>query len=249
MSTLETGQCCEDAKHVFFWTKWETYPNQGHQPEDRTALDRKQEGSGNKMLKRNSTRCFGKLVAASAVLLPCFCVSLGWAQEELSSHGRRTRSSFEMIAPYVPSPPEIVEKMLELAQVDSHDRVYDLGSGDGRIVIMAVQKFGAQAVGIELDEKLYEESSKRIAELGLEQRAKIIHGNMFDSYIRPATVVTLYLLTSVNERLRPVLEKQLRPGTRIVSHDFQVPGWKPEKVVKAQSDNRISHTLYLYVRP
>ncbi len=201
------------------------------------------------MLRVKSARRLGKLAATMAGLLVCLFPSLTCAQEEPSPSGQKTRSNFETIAPYVPTPPEIVGKMLELAQVDTHDHVYDLGSGDGRIVIMAAQKFGAQAVGIELNEKLFEESSKRIADLGLEKRAKIIHANMFESYIRPATVVTLYLLTSVNERLRPVLEKQLRPGTRIVSHDFQVPGWKPEKVVKAQSENGISHTLYLYVRP
>jgi SAM-dependent methyltransferase len=155
----------------------------------------------------------------------------------------------DRLAPYVPTPMSVVEKMLELAQVDKYDRVYDLGSGDGRIVIMAAQKFGAEAVGVELDDDLFKESSARIAELGLGKRAKILHENMYEVSLRPATVVTLYLLTSVNERLRPILERHLRPGARVVTHDFQVPGWKPEKTVQVISEAGVSHTLYLYVRP
>ena len=155
------------------------------------------------------------------------------------------------IVPFVPTPPEVVERMLELAKVDRHDTVYDLGSGDGRIVIMAAQKFGARAVGVELDDELFQKSSARIAELGLEKRAKIMHGNFLDADVRPATVVTLYLLTSVNEQVRPLLEKQLRPGTRVVSHDFEMhgQGWEPKKVERMTLENGIEHTIYLYVRP
>ncbi len=172
---------------------------------------------------------------------------LVWAQAP--AEGRRARNNIERVAPYVPSPPEVVEKMLELAKVDKSDVVYDLGSGDGRIVIMAAQKFGARSVGIELDPKLYEESSKKISELGLSSRAKILYENFFEVNLRPASVVTLYLLTIVNERLRPKLEKELRPGTRVVSHDFEVRGWTPDKVEKVTSNNGIEHTVYLYIRP
>jgi len=157
--------------------------------------------------------------------------------------------SNDKLAPFVPTPLDVVEKMLELAQVDKYDRVYDLGSGDGRIVITAAQKFGAEAVGVELDDDLFKKSSARITELGLEKSAKILHANMYTVSLRPATVVTLYLLTSVNERLRPILERDLRSGARVVSHDFQVTGWKPEKTVQVTSEHGISHTLYLYVRP
>lgn len=155
----------------------------------------------------------------------------------------------DRLAPYVPSPMSVVEVMLKLARVDSYDRVYDLGSGDGRIVIMAAQKFGAEAVGVELDEKLASESSDRIAELGLQKRAKILHANMYEVDLRRATVVTLYLLTSVNERLKPIMEKSLRKGARVVCHDFKIPGWEPEKTVEVISDSGVSHTIYLYVRP
>ncbi len=139
--------------------------------------------------------------------------------------------------------------MLEIAQVGPEDVVYDLGSGDGRIVIMAAQKFGAHAVGVELDADLFKKSSTQIAELDLEGRAKILHENMFEVNVRRATVVTLYLLTSVNERLRPILEKQLRSGARVVSHDFQMPGWQAEKTEDVMTKAGVSHRIYLYVRP
>jgi len=155
----------------------------------------------------------------------------------------------EHIVPYVPTPMAVVQKMLEVAKVQPDDVVYDLGSGDGRIVIMAAQKFGARAVGVELNSDLYEKSSRRIRELGLQDRAQIIHENMFEVNVRHATVVTLYLLTSVNERLRPMLERQLRSGARIVSHDFQVPGWQPAQTVEVTSENGVSSKIFLYIRP
>ncbi|MBZ5515549.1 MAG: class I SAM-dependent methyltransferase [Acidobacteriia bacterium] len=155
----------------------------------------------------------------------------------------------DRLAPFVPTPQNVVEAMLKLANVDKYDRVYDLGSGDGRIVITAAQEFKAEAVGVELDDDLYKQSTAKIAELGLQKRAKILHANMYNVSLRMATVVTLYLLTSVNERLKPILERDLRPGARVVTHDFQIPGWTPEKSEIVISDFGVSHTLYLYVRP
>jgi SAM-dependent methyltransferase len=152
-------------------------------------------------------------------------------------------------APYVPTPQDIVDKMLELAKVTSDDVVYDLGSGDGRIVITAAQKLGAHAVGVEINPGLYRQSSDRIKELGLDDRAHIMCEDMFDVSLSRATVVTLYLLSSFNEKLRPKLEKQLHPGARIVCHDFHIPGWDPDKVIDVVSKNGIPHKLYLYVRP
>ena len=151
--------------------------------------------------------------------------------------------------PYVPTPANVVDAMLSIANVGPRDYVIDLGSGDGRIVITAAQKFNAEAVGVELDDDLYKQSSARIAELGLQKRAKILHANMYHVSLRMATVVTLYLLTSVNERLKPILERDLRPGARVVTHDFLIPGWTSEKSEMVFDDNGISHTLYLYVRP
>lgn len=200
------------------------------------------------MLTHKSLANFRNFVVTVLALVCCSGLVVLRGQNSSTSKDGRDRKSVDQVVPYVPTPPDVVEKMLELAHVTSNDVVYDLGSGDGRIVIMAAQKFGAHAVGIELDPKLYEESSKKIEELKLEKQAKIIHDDMFESNFHPATVVTLYLLTLVNERLRPVLEKQLRPGTRVVSHDFEIHGWKPEKVVQVTSSNGLSHTLYLYIR-
>lgn len=186
----------------------------------------------------------------SAVALLLFVASRAGFAQAVTSFGEGPPGSYlERIVPYVPTPQDIVEKMLELANVQPDDVVYDLGSGDGRIVITAAQKFGARAVGVELDPDLYKQSSDRIKELGLEGQAQVLHENMFSVNVHRATVVTLYLLTAVNEKLRPMLEKQLRPGARIVSHDFQVPGWEPEKTIDVLSKNGISHKLYLYVRP
>ncbi len=196
--------------------------------------------------KSKSENRMSKLALLVGVALS-FTSLLG--QEQAPSESRRPHSNIERVVPFVPTPMEIVEKMLVMAKVDKTDVVYDLGSGDGRVVIMAAKKFGARAVGVELDPKLYEDSSKKVADLGLSDRAKILYGNFFDTNVHPATVVTLYLLTVVNERLRPKLEKELRPGARIVSHDFEVRGWTPDKIDKVTSDNGISHTLYLYVRP
>jgi tRNA G37 N-methylase Trm5 len=153
--------------------------------------------------------------------------------------------------PYVPTPQEVVDKMLELAKVTSDDVVYDLGSGDGRFVITAAQKYGAHAVGVEVNPDLYRQSSARIKELKLDDRARIICEDMFsvDVTVHRATVVVLYLLTSFNAKLRPKLERELRSGTRIVSHDFQVPGWDPDQTVEVTSRYGISHKIYLYVRP
>lgn len=178
-----------------------------------------------------------------------FLIAIGVIEGSIQVYAGQEHSGLERVVPYVPTPLDVAEKMLRLAGVSRTDRVYDLGSGDGRIVILAAQKFGAEALGVELDGELYKQSSARIAELGLEKRARILHENMFEINLRPATVVSLYLLTIVNERLRPILEKQLRSGARVVSHDFQVPGWTPDRVEEAVSENGISHKLYLYIRP
>jgi SAM-dependent methyltransferase len=155
----------------------------------------------------------------------------------------------QKVVPFVPTPMKVVERMLELAKVSRNDVVYDLGSGDGRIVIMAAQKFGAHAVGVELDPKLFRESSARIQKLGLGKRAKIIYGNMFEVNVHPATVMTLYLLPSVNDQIEPMLDKELRSGTRVVSHDFSMNGWDPVKTEQVTDEYGGHHTLYLYIRP
>jgi len=190
---------------------------------------------------------FALFAVVPALLL--FCQTAASQSVPLTPSQTDAGKYLEHVVPYVPTPMAVVQKMLGVAKVQPDDVVYDLGSGDGRIVIMAAQKFGAHAVGVELNSDLYEKSSRRIQELGLQDRAQIIHENMFEVNVRHATVVTLYLLTSVNERLRPMLERQLRSGARIVSHDFQVPGWQPAQTVEVLSENRVTSKIFLYIRP
>jgi len=151
----------------------------------------------------------------------------------------------ENLAPYIPSPQIVVDKMLEAGRVKPGETVYDLGSGDGRIVITAVQKFKAKAVGIELSPELSRSTTEKIRSLGLQDKAKIMQGSMLRMDMSPADVVTLYLLTSSNDILKPILEKQLKGGARVVSHDFEFRGWKPVDIVKVEADGR-NHTIYVY---
>lgn len=149
------------------------------------------------------------------------------------------------LAPFVGSPPEVVTEMLELAELKRGEMLYDLGCGDGRIIFEAVQKFGAKAVGVELNEGRYKECVRKVREASLEGQVQIIHGDLMDINLKRADVVTLYLLTSANEKIKPNLERDLRRGARVVSHDFQVSGWKATKV-KELKETWGSHTLYLY---
>lgn len=151
------------------------------------------------------------------------------------------------LAPFVPSPLEVVRAMLSIAKLEKGETLFDLGSGDGRIVIMAAQDFDAKAVGVELNETRARETRERVSALRLNDQVQIIQGNALEVDISPADVVTLYLTTSANEKLRPKMEKELRSGTRIVSHDFRIPGW--EAVTTEQVlDYAEVHMIHLYVR-
>jgi ubiquinone/menaquinone biosynthesis C-methylase UbiE len=151
----------------------------------------------------------------------------------------------DILAPDFPSPQEVVERMLELAHLKPGEMLYDLGSGDGRIVITAARKFRARAVGVELSPELCKIASGRVKALGLDGLARIVHANLLKVDLRPADVVTIYLLTASNELLRPNLERDLKPGARVVSHDFEIRGWKPSVVQKVESEGR-PRTIYLY---
>lgn len=132
--------------------------------------------------------------------------------------------------PYVPTPMETVRKMLDLGRVDKKDMLYDLGCGDGRIVVTAAKERGARGVGIDLNPKRIEEANANAKEAGVSDRVKFMVGDLFEADFSPATVVTLYLLPAVNLKLRPQLWRQLRPGTRVVSHSFDMgDDWPPEK--------------------
>jgi SAM-dependent methyltransferase len=147
-------------------------------------------------------------------------------------------------APYIPTPPATVTAMLKLAGVGPGDTVYDLGSGDGRIVIAAAKEFGAHGVGIEIDEALIEQSKANAEKAGVANLVRFERGDLFDADIHDATVVTLFLLSSVNLRLKPKLLRELQPGTRVVSQTFQMGDWKPE----AQA-NVVGGILYLWRIP
>jgi protein-L-isoaspartate O-methyltransferase len=153
-------------------------------------------------------------------------------------------SPAENLGPNIPTPQGIVERMLDMAHVKAGETVYDLGSGDGRVLITAVQKFGARAVGIEIDPDLCEKAKRRVQSLGLEDKISIVHGSALRTDLRPADVVTMYFLTLSNEKLRPNLEK-MKPGTRVVSFQFPIHGWK---ALQAQIVNvsNVDRTIYLY---
>lgn len=148
------------------------------------------------------------------------------------------------LAPHVPTSEDVVRKMLELAELKSGEHLYDLGSGDGRIIIMAAKDFGATTVGVELREDLVKYTRNKIAELGLNGRVKVIHGDLLKADIKDANVVTLYLTTSANEKVAPKLESELRPRTRVVSYCFRMPSWEPTKIMNLET-----RTIYLYTLP
>jgi protein-L-isoaspartate O-methyltransferase len=151
------------------------------------------------------------------------------------------------LAPFVTSPQRVVDRMLEMAAPKPTEIVYDLGCGDARVLITAAQRFNARAVGIELDEKLVARATERIAQMSLQDRVTIVQGDLLQADLSGADVVILYLLTLSNEQLRPRLEKMLRPGSRVVSYSYTIPGWKPAKVDK--TDEQHGHMIYLYEMP
>ncbi|HEY9631966.1 MAG TPA: class I SAM-dependent methyltransferase [Coleofasciculaceae cyanobacterium] len=152
--------------------------------------------------------------------------------------------------PYVPTPNEVVIEMLKLANVTGDDILYDLGSGDGRIPITAAQKFGTRGIGVEINPKLVEESRANAEKAGVADRVKFLQQDLFKTDLSDATVVTLFLMSHVNLKLRPKLIGELKPGTRIVSHTFHLGEWKPERVVQVQELNSTrAATLYYWVVP
>jgi precorrin-6B methylase 2 len=148
---------------------------------------------------------------------------------------------------FVPTPQEVVDKMLEMAKVTKNDVVYDLGCGDGRIVVTAAKKYGCKAVGFDVDPERIKESRDNVAKNDVGKLASIKQEDIFTLDLSKASVITLYLLPRLNVKLIPQLEK-LKPGSRIVSHDFDMKGVKPTKVEKVTGNGR-EHTVYLWVTP
>jgi len=152
----------------------------------------------------------------------------------------------ESLAPYVPTPQAVVDRMLALAEVTSKDVVYDLGCGDGRIVITAAQKFGARGVGVDIDPERIEESRENAKKAGVTNLVSFKVQDATKVDVSPASVVTLYLLSSSNLKLRPILTRQLKPGSRIISHAFSMGDWEPFRTDTFQDDNGYTRTLYLW---
>jgi SAM-dependent methyltransferase len=153
-------------------------------------------------------------------------------------------SEIKKDVPYVPTRQNVVEAMLNLAKVTKDDVVYDLGCGDGRIVITSAKLYGTNGVGVDIDPERIKEANENAKTENVTEKVTFIEGDLFKQDFSKATVVTLYLLPEVNERLRPILLKQLKPGTRIVSHAFRMGNWKPEQTITI--DNTM---LYLWTVP
>ena len=150
------------------------------------------------------------------------------------------------LAPYVATPPDVVERMLRLANVGPQDVVFDLGCGDGRVVITAAQKFGARGVGVDIDPMLIAQATARAAAAGVQSRVSFRVQDALTVDVSPATVVTLYLLAASNVKLRPTLMQQLRPGARIVSHNFPIGDWEPDVVDNFTDAGGKKRTVYLW---
>jgi len=153
------------------------------------------------------------------------------------------------LAPYVNSPEHAIEKMLDMASLKRGETLYDLGCGDGRILIAAAERYKVNAVGIEISEHLAKRAAENVKKAGLQDRVKVVHGNFMQTDLRQANVVTLYLATTANESLRPNLERYLRPNTRVVSYDYPIPGWKAINTSETEGLHGATHTIYLYEVP
>jgi len=166
----------------------------------------------------------------------------------LSLFGQDRDKPPERAAPYYPTPKIVVERMLKLGELKKGETLYDLGSGDGRIVITAAQSFGARAIGVELDKGLVAQSRLRIGQLKLTSLASVIEGDLFEQDYADADLLTVYLLPVTNIRLSPVLEKKMKRGARVVCHDFEFTEWNPEKTEVMEDEEGRSHTLFFYRR-
>jgi precorrin-6B methylase 2 len=148
--------------------------------------------------------------------------------------------------PFVPTPPEVIDRMLELARVSRTDMLYDLGSGDGRIVIQAAKRYGVKAVGIEIDSELVRKAQSNALKEKVQHLVEFRAQDALTVDVSQATVVTLYMLPEFNAKLRPILDRQLKRGARVVSHDFEIQGWVPDRVEKVKGDLVHDHTILLF---
>lgn len=154
--------------------------------------------------------------------------------------------SFNITVPYVPTPIEVIREMLKIAELKKNEILMDLGCGDGRVLVVAAKEFNAYAIGVELRKDLVDRAINNIKKNKVEDKVLVINGSYFDISLSPANVIFLYLLTSVNEKLKPKIMAETNKGTRIVSHDFEIVGWNPIKIKEFQNGSR-THKIYLYV--
>jgi predicted O-methyltransferase YrrM len=166
----------------------------------------------------------------------------------LSAPAQSTTETKPLDVPYVPTHEKVVAEMLRVANVRKDDVLYDLGSGDGRIVITAARQFGTRGTGIDIDPARVRDAHENARRAGVADKVKFVQGDIFDARISDATVVTLYLLPAVNMRLRPKLLSELRPGTRIVSHNYDMGDWAPEETIRVKTPAG-DHTVYYWVVP
>ena len=176
------------------------------------------------------------------LLLPVFLMAAAFSAGPAAAQIPKDKQ----LAPYVATPQVVVDRMLELAGVTKDDVVYDLGCGDGRIPITAAKRYGARAVGVDIDPARIKESRANARAAGVEHLVTFVRQDATLVDVSPATVVTLYLLSGSNMKLRPILTKQLRPGARIVSHSFNMEDWKPDQMAFVDEANGVKHLLYLW---
>ncbi len=148
--------------------------------------------------------------------------------------------------PFVPTPPEVIDRMLEMARVNSNDVIYDLGSGDGRILIQAAKRYGVRGVGIEIDADLVRAAQNNAFREKVDHLVEFREQDALTVDVSQASVVTLYMLPEFNAKLRPILDRQLKPGSRVVSHDFPIEGWVPDRVERLKGDFLHDHTIFLF---
>jgi len=197
------------------------------------------------MRNRSLAKCSARLVAAGLLAAVALIAQPLAARSPVHSIGQPVQSPArtpDVI--FVPTPDTVVQAMLDVANVTSSDVVYDLGCGDGRIVITAAKEYGARGIGIDIDPQRISEARANAEKAGVTDRVKFLEQDLFETDFHEATVVTLYLLPSLNVKLRPKLWKELKPGTRIVSHAFDMGDWKPEQEIDV--DGR---TVYLWTVP
>jgi precorrin-6B methylase 2 len=189
------------------------------------------------------------LVRATMVVVLCGMVTPALLGQQTAEESKaKANETREPDVIFVPTPQEVVDKMLELVAVKKTDLVYDLGCGDGRIVVTAAKKYGCKAVGFDVDPKRIKESKANVKKNKMEHLVTIERKDIFKLDLSKANVITLYLLPSLNVKLIPQLEK-LKPGSRIVSHDFDMRGVKPDKVVKFTDSSKGTHTIYFWTTP